>query len=502
MEGHLLNQGLDDWLLYPSGTVKVEAGQYVDAPVLDATKSVPLQVTNTAKVDGTPLKRLDLQFSPTSWESRTALTVYTPSDSNQRRRDLHITPGTYHVLFALQKSDTPDGHAYFVMQNDVDVAKGVTVSDDFSNTTRFGTLRLSGTDAQGRPANVMFHYNTMFTYGWGPEGTGEAVIMARRGPHYSWVRVGPENQEGRPYFWEYEKWDVTTDSSLAIGGALTAQVTGAGVEPGQSATVTVAVKDQYGHTVRLSDTPLVTLAIRDMAGHDVATLTQGKIGDNKMSVPAGTSLPLRVIATLDLGKYGSPITAETVFGAPTFTDLDQVLWAKADVELMAAQGVVKGVGSGQFGPMGTVTRAQFATFLVRALGLGPEPTAGRFQDVKAEAWYDGNLGAALDAGLIKAGGDFMPEGLITREDTAVMLARGLEYKQKGQTLTADDVTAALSAFSDAADITADARADIAQVVKAGLMKGRDGGRIAPRDTATRAEAIVIIKRLLTYTGDI
>lgn len=83
---------------------------------------------------------------------------------------------------------------------------------------------------------------------------------------------------------------------------------------------------------------------------------------------------------------------------------------------------------------------------------------------------------------------------------AVMLAPALENKKKGEMLSPSDIQAVLAGFADGGTIDPVVQAELVLVAKVGLMKGREGGRIARLDNATRAEAIVIIKRLLQYTG--
>ena len=79
-----------------------------------------------------------------------------------------------------------------------------------------------------------------------------------------------------------------------------------------------------------------------------------------------------------------PVTAPGV----TFPDLS----GHADrvaVEALAARGIITGGDDGLFRPDGAMTRAEFATIVVRALGLAAGPLGGEtaFSDVAPEAWY-------------------------------------------------------------------------------------------------------------------
>jgi hypothetical protein len=56
-------------------------------------------------------------------------------------------------------------------------------------------------------------------------------------------------------------------------------------------------------------------------------------------------------------------------GVATFPDVAPGFWAFQEIEALAASGITTGFPDGTFRPTATVTRAQMATFLARALGL-------------------------------------------------------------------------------------------------------------------------------------
>ena len=186
----------------------------------------------------------------------------------------------------------------------------------------------------------------------------------------------------------------------------------------------------------------------------------------------------------------------------TFTDLAGH-WAKADVELMAARRVVTGMTDTTFGPDLNVTRAQFAALLQRSLGLTEESgAAGQFTDVQNGDWFFGAVEAAAKAGLVKGydDGAFRPEQLITRQEMAVMVTRALTYSGKTTSLNASEVSTLLAGFSDAAEIGSWASEAAAIAVKLGIVQGRAADLYAPASNATRAEAVVMLKRMLAATG--
>ncbi|NPV27274.1 MAG: S-layer homology domain-containing protein [Firmicutes bacterium] len=186
----------------------------------------------------------------------------------------------------------------------------------------------------------------------------------------------------------------------------------------------------------------------------------------------------------------------------TFADLTGH-WSKADVELMAAKHIAKGMTQSEFVPDAVVTRAQFATLLQRVLDLPLEnPANARFADVTSDAWYYGAVEAAAKAGLVNGyeDGTFQPDAQITRQEMAAMVARAMRAGGKTVTLNADQVAAVLAKFQDASAIQAWAQEAAAIAVQEGIVQGRTADQYAPNADATRAEGTVMLKRLLSALG--
>ncbi|TMV46806.1 hypothetical protein FE783_24510 [Paenibacillus mesophilus] len=177
-------------------------------------------------------------------------------------------------------------------------------------------------------------------------------------------------------------------------------------------------------------------------------------------------------------------------------------WAAEDLDWMGRRLLVNGVAPGSFKPDQPVTRAEFSTLLVRALGLNASSEAAihhRFADVRKEAWYYDDVGAAAEAGLIDgvAPDRFEPDALMTREQMAVMIWRAYTYLHavKGREAKPDQ----LHRFVDRESISEWAAQAIALSYESGLIQGTDTGAFDPHGKATRAQTAVIVKRLLQST---
>lgn len=178
-----------------------------------------------------------------------------------------------------------------------------------------------------------------------------------------------------------------------------------------------------------------------------------------------------------------------------FNDV-QKHWASKDIEFLASRMIISGFNESTFKPNDNITRAQFVTMLVQALGLTANDDVD-FSDIPADAWYKGYVGAAVNAGITTGvgGNEFKPNALITREEMAVMVANTLAFLNFS--FDEDETTALLAHFADNNQISSWARDSVAASYDAGIIRGMDLVTFAPQDKATRAQAAVMIRGLLT-----
>lgn len=138
----------------------------------------------------------------------------------------------------------------------------------------------------------------------------------------------------------------------------------------------------------------------------------------------------------------------------TFADISGHVNQPA-IEALAARQIINGKTEQAFEPNATMTRAEFAAIVVKALGLSPKEEDS-FQDVKASDWFAGYVGAACSRGIVngKGAGQFQPYGVISRQEAAVMAARaaklcGMNTAYEG--VAARDVLAQFSDYMKTAD---------------------------------------------------
>lgn len=187
----------------------------------------------------------------------------------------------------------------------------------------------------------------------------------------------------------------------------------------------------------------------------------------------------------------------------TFTDIIDH-WAQADIEFMYNKGYVKGIEENIFAPDAQIARAEFASLLQRIFNLTEKSASYGFKDISVDSWYNGSVNATAFAKLVMGypDGNFRPWGKISREEMAVMVVRALAYGGQDKNVTQADVEAMLAKFEDQSEIGSWARESTAKAVDSGIVMGRSEKVWAPLDTATRAEGVVMLKRLLVKLGKI
>ena len=121
---------------------------------------------------------------------------------------------------------------------------------------------------------------------------------------------------------------------------------------------------------------------------------------------------------------------ESPDGQTRFEDLEPDTWWTPYVERLAETEVTKGCNTDplQYCPDRAVTRAQMATFLVRALGLRPAPAAGFIDTagITHEANIDALASAEVTKGCTAHPPRYCPERPVTRAQMATFLVRALD----------------------------------------------------------------------------
>ncbi|WP_141504340.1 Ig-like domain-containing protein [Paenibacillus luteus] len=173
-----------------------------------------------------------------------------------------------------------------------------------------------------------------------------------------------------------------------------------------------------------------------------------------------------------------------------FKDVSEEHWAGAAIKRAATLGIVNGYSDNTFKPNAATTRAQFMTMLAKAFKWqGEQPELAFSDNGEIGAWAKDAIGQGMERGIITgySDGSFRPNQEITRTEMIVMLARAMNVAQSGNEMTE---------FADDTDIPAWGKGAIEALRGLGIVTGRGNNSFAPNNAATRAEALVLILRVL------
>ncbi len=190
-------------------------------------------------------------------------------------------------------------------------------------------------------------------------------------------------------------------------------------------------------------------------------------------------------------------TYTVIWNPVTFKDVEKH-WAKDYVNDVGSRLIDDGVGNGNFAPNRAITRAEFASMIVKALGLKGTNSSEKFGDVHKEDSYYDYIYTAYEYGILNgySNGNFGPQDLITREQAMTMLAKAMKIAGMNVTVSDTDVSNQLKLFKDAESISLYARQSAIICIENGIFTGDNKGRLTPQDNLTRAESATIIIKLL------
>lgn len=172
-------------------------------------------------------------------------------------------------------------------------------------------------------------------------------------------------------------------------------------------------------------------------------------------------------------------------------------WAENEIKALTEKGILKGISEELFMPDKTVTRAEFVTMLIRALGDEVVKYEACFKDVYAPDWYADVLQTAYSIGLMEGfEGYVRPNDNITREEMIKIIVSAYSTYFDEKTSSAAKIK-----FTDNDSISRWAYSYVEQAAEAGIVQGDTQGNFNPRDSATRAQAAVILQRILAKNNE-
>lgn len=179
-------------------------------------------------------------------------------------------------------------------------------------------------------------------------------------------------------------------------------------------------------------------------------------------------------------------------------------WAAPAVNTLASRLVIHGKTGTAFNPKDSVTRAEMAGVITRALGLNTDVEgASMFFDITLTDEYFTAVTSAAKYKLILGYEDstFRPENKITRQEAmsiiarAARLAKGVEVSELSG-MSKEQAKSILSRFKDANKVADWALVNMAECVQNGVVNGDDLGNLNPTAQVTRAELAQLAYNIL------
>ncbi len=186
-------------------------------------------------------------------------------------------------------------------------------------------------------------------------------------------------------------------------------------------------------------------------------------------------------------------------GGCAFPDVPNGYWAACDIDKLAMNDVVVGYPDGMFKPNKNISRAEFATMLVKGFNLDCDMhRTSMFKDVPTSNWANPAIAKAVDENLMTGypNGKFEPAKNVTRAEALTTIAKGMTCDI--DQCKADEI---LSKYADGASVPNWARIPVAKSLSNGALKDSPNpNMIMPNKDASRADVASMMQTVRVALG--
>ncbi len=175
-----------------------------------------------------------------------------------------------------------------------------------------------------------------------------------------------------------------------------------------------------------------------------------------------------------------------------FSDVTENSWFYESLKFAVENHIISGI-NGRFEPNVKATRAMVVAVLHRLSGNNVSNMENIFTDIKLSDWYYNDIIWANLNGIVSGIGNskFAPNDNITREQLALMI---YQYA-KLNGLNTNFSTGLMDKYSDKENVSYWAVEAMNFCIERGIINGKSVTEIAPKDTLTRAELVMVIYNL-------
>lgn len=170
-------------------------------------------------------------------------------------------------------------------------------------------------------------------------------------------------------------------------------------------------------------------------------------------------------------------------------------WAKDEINNLLTKGVLSGYPDQTFRPDQPMSRAEFITLVNKAFGFKGNKTIS-FPDVTRQDWFYVQVEAAENADYIQGfeDGYFRPYKQISRQEAVVILYRILKLGSSN----IDNI----NTLSDKNQIPDWSKNAISALIREGYIKGYPDNTFRPAISISRAEAAIILNKVMNKTANV
>jgi hypothetical protein len=308
--------------------------------------------------------------------------------------------------------------------------------------------------------------------------------------------MGPSNQYGQPV----SEGDMMTPEDQAVSENIARP--GAVTEPATDPWTGEPISEEPVAQEPQKAEP--ALRLRTLQRQDSELLrTTPPMGDGAMGGPIGQPIseqpgmmtcPTRPVAEQAPAPQQPIIVmpcAPRAAESPGYTDVAEGSWSSPAITYVSEQNILVGYPDNTFRPNQNVTRAEFATVLVKAMDMqdtAPVSSAAPFRDTSGH-WAQKQIQTVNSLGLMTGYPDntFRPNQPITRAEAMTTVVKGLRAEQA---VSEEEATNILQPYVDADEVPDWAETPVATSVQMGLLQGEpvNGSQaIRPNQPMTRAE---------------
>lgn len=179
-----------------------------------------------------------------------------------------------------------------------------------------------------------------------------------------------------------------------------------------------------------------------------------------------------------------------------FEDVEEMDWFYDAVTYISARDIVNGKAEGVYAPQDNITRAEFATLMVRIFQLTSD-IVENYSDIEADMWYADYIRVSKANGILPEFYDetFEPNKAISREEMMFILYKALEVTKRLNIL--EDNGDKLSYFADADEVVDYAKEASEYLISRDIVNGNGNGTVTPSKTSTRAEVAQMLYNMMT-----